>query len=133
MPPLLFKIVHRNKSQPYRLNKREVVMPVAIALIVGVVVLATAVIGFVWAIIILLPFYGYVAIAVILVWRSNRRHAERNAQLAALIERETDRQRQFNEQEMRAWRAPLEVQDRNASKRERVLRRFDSTREPPEK
>ena len=59
-------------------------MPVAIALIVGVVVLATALIGLLWAMIFLLPFYAYVALAFYLVWRSNRKHA----QLSASVERE---------------------------------------------
>jgi hypothetical protein len=75
----------------------ENLMPVAIALIVGVVVLATALIGLVWAMIFLLPFYASVALAFYLVWRSNRKHA----QLSASVEREADRQRLFNEQEMR--------------------------------
>jgi hypothetical protein len=33
-------------------------MPVAIALIIGVVVLATSLIGLIWALIFLLPFYA---------------------------------------------------------------------------
>ena len=89
-------------------------MPVAIALVVGVVVLAIALIGLVWAMIFLLPFYAYVAAAVYLVWRSNRKHAD----LAASVAREAERQRLFNEQEMRAWRS-VEMDSRAASRREK--------------
>ena len=104
-------------------------MPVAIALIVGVVVLATALIGLLWAMIFLLPFYAYVALAWYLVWRSNRKHA----QLSASVEREAERQRLFNEQEMRAWRSSFEEESRAASRREKVLRRFNSARDPKKK
>ena len=104
-------------------------MPVAIALIVGVVVLATALIGLVWAMIFLLPFYAYVALAFYLVWRSNRKHA----QLSASVEQEAERQRLFNEQEMRAWRSSFEEESRAASRREKVLRRFNSARGPKKK
>ncbi len=108
-------------------------MPVVIALIVGVVVLTIALIGLVWAVVVLVPFYAYVALAVCLVWRSNRREAHRQADTSASIKREADRQRLFNEQEMRAWRSSFEKQSRTASKREKVLRRFDSTRDTTEK
>ncbi|MBN8991638.1 MAG: hypothetical protein J0H42_25655 [Rhizobiales bacterium] len=105
-------------------------MPVAIALIIGVVVLAVALVGLVWAVIVLLPFYAYVAIVVYLIWRSNRKHAD----LAASVKREADLQRHFNEQEMRAWRRSLEEdKSRTASRRERILRRFDEARDPPKK
>ena len=46
-------------------------MPVAVALFVGVVVLATVLNGLFWAMVILLPFYVYLAAAVFLIWRSN--------------------------------------------------------------
>ncbi len=79
-------------------------MPVAIALIIGVVVLATALIGLLWAMAVLLPFYAYIAAAAFLVVRSERRHAD----LSASVEREVAAQRRFNEQEMRAWNTSLE-------------------------
>jgi uncharacterized membrane protein YbaN (DUF454 family) len=64
-------------------------MPVAIALIVGVVVLAIALIGIVWPMVVLLPFYLYIAVAIYLVWRSNRKHAD----LSASVQREAEMQR----------------------------------------
>ena len=99
-------------------------MPVAVALFVGVVVLATVLIGLFWAMVILLPFYVYVAAAVFLIWRSNRRHAD----LSASVERSATRQRLLNEQEMRAWRNSLEDENR-AGREKQVRRRFD---DPPE-
>ena len=101
-------------------------MPIAIGLVVCAALLALALIGMVWAMIVLLPFYGYVAIAAYLMWRSNRRHAE----LSASLQREANRQRLYNEQEMRAWRRSIETADRSASRREKALRRFDSKRDP---
>ncbi|MBR1154607.1 hypothetical protein [Bradyrhizobium sp. JYMT SZCCT0428] len=101
-------------------------MPVAIALIAGVLVLAIALIGLVWAIIFLLPFYAYVALAVYLVRRSNRAQAD----LSASVEREAARQRRFNEQEMRAWNSSIEHDSRAASGRKKVVRRFDNERDP---
>ena len=99
-------------------------MPVAVAmlLILAVVVFAIALIGLVWVIVFLLPFYAYVGIAVFLVWRSNRRKAE----LEASIVREAERQRLFNEQEMRAWRSSLEDDRQKPPAPENVLRRFDT-------
>ncbi len=43
-------------------------MPVAVALIIGVVVLATALIGLLWAMAVLLPFYAYIAAAPRFSW-----------------------------------------------------------------
>jgi hypothetical protein len=102
-------------------------MPVAVAIVIilGVVVFAVALIGLVWAIFVLLPFYAYVGIAVYLVWRSNRRKAE----LEASIVREVERQRLFNEHEMRAWRSSLEDDRKKPLASEEVLRRFDSPRD----
>jgi membrane protein implicated in regulation of membrane protease activity len=104
-------------------------MPVAMALIFGVMVLAIWLIGVLWAIALLILFSAYIGLAVYLVWRSKRKHAE----LAESLQREAERERQFNEQEMRAWRDSLERDRRNASRRERALRSFDSTRDPPQK
>jgi hypothetical protein len=102
-------------------------MPVAMALISGVVVLAFCLIGLLWAVALLLPFYVYIGAAVYLIWRSKRKEAE----LAESVERDTQRQRLFNEQEMRAWRDSLEKDRRNVSRREKALRSFDRTRDPP--
>jgi hypothetical protein len=105
-------------------------MPVAIALIIGVIVLAVALVGLVWAVIVLLPFYAYIAIVVYVIWRSNRKHAD----LSASVEREADLQRHFDEQEMRAWHRSLEEdKSRTASRQEKILRRFDNTHDPGEK
>jgi hypothetical protein len=102
-------------------------MPVAIVLIVAVAVIAIVLIGVVWAILVLLPFYALVGVAVVLIWRAQRRDAE----AAKSVAREAERQRLFNEQEHRAWQASLQKQQLNAAKRERMLRQFDSTRDPP--
>jgi ABC-type transport system involved in cytochrome bd biosynthesis fused ATPase/permease subunit len=104
-------------------------MPVAIALIFCVVMLAVCLIGIIWALALLLPFYAYIGVAAYLIWRSKQKEAE----LAESVARETERQRLLNEQEMRVWRASLENEQRSASRRERVLRRFDRTRDPPQK
>ncbi len=102
-------------------------MPVPIALIIGVVVIATALIGLVWMLVFLLPFYACVAAIVYFVARNNRREAD----LLASVKRATDLQREFNEQEMRAWQRSLEEDRRSDRKREDALRRFDNSRGPP--
>ena|ERR1700760_4118987 len=102
-------------------------MPVALALIVGVAVIAIVLIGVVWSLLMLIPFYALVGVAVLLIWRARRRDAE----AAEAVAREAERQRLFNEQEHRAWQASLQMQQRNAAKRERMLRQFDSSRDPP--
>lgn len=104
-------------------------VPVAIIIIVGIVLIAVALIGLVWSVLVLVPFYTFIGVALFLVWRSRRKQAE----IAATVEREAERQRLFNEQEMRAWQASLQKQQRIAAKREKMLRRFDSARDPPEK
>ncbi len=104
-------------------------MPVAIALIIGVVVLAIFLVGILWALALLIPFYVYIGLALYLVWRGKRKEAE----LAESVDREIERQRLFNEQELRAWRDSLEKERRSASRRERALRNFDRTRDPPQK
>lgn len=75
----------------------------------------------------MLPFYAYVAAAVYLVWRINRREAD----LLASLKRDIDKQKQFNEQEMRAWQKSLEKDRRSDLKRVEALRRFDNSRGPP--
>jgi hypothetical protein len=102
-------------------------MPVAIALTFGVVLLAVCLIGIFWTLVFLVPFYAYVGAAVYLIWRSRREESA----LAESFEREAERQRQFNDQEMRAWRSSLESNQRNNSKREKALRNFDKSRDPP--
>jgi hypothetical protein len=106
----------------------EVMMPVAIALIVGVVVLAIVLIGIIWSFLLLLPFYAFVGLAVLLLWRSRQKESAAAAEVA----REAERQRLFNDQETHAWEAALKREQRNASKRKRTLRRFDDTRDPPQ-
>jgi uncharacterized protein (DUF58 family) len=102
-------------------------MPVAIALILGVVLIAVCLLGFLWTLIFLVPFYAWIAAAAYLMWRSKR--AENT--LAASVEREAEQQRHFNEQEMRAWRASIEIERRNDTRRNKVLRSLDRSREPP--
>ncbi len=74
-------------------------MPVAIIIIVGVVLIAVALIGLIWSVLVLVPFYAFVAAAVFLMLRSRRKQAE----IAASVQREAARQRLFNEREQRAW------------------------------
>jgi type IV secretory pathway VirB3-like protein len=81
----------------------EGTVPLAIALIVGVVVLAAVLLGILWALIFLIPFYVYVGAAVYLVWRARRRESD----LQASVRREAEQQRVLNEQEMRAWQGAL--------------------------
>jgi uncharacterized protein (DUF58 family) len=104
-------------------------MPVAIALIFVVVVLAVLLIGILWAIAFLLPFYAFIAVAAFLVWRGKQSDAE----AAALVERDAERQRLFNEQETNAWRSSLEKDRRNTSEREKTLRSFDRNCDPSKK
>ncbi len=54
-------------------------MPVALALIVGIVMLAAILLGLLWAVAILLPFYAIVAAALYWIWRSNRKFADLSA------------------------------------------------------
>jgi uncharacterized iron-regulated membrane protein len=105
-------------------------VPVAIIIIiVGVVLIAVALIGLIWSVLVIVPFYAFVGGAAFLIWRNRRKQAE----IAASVQREAERQRLFNEQEQRAWLASLEKQQRSAAKRERMLRQFDSTRTPPKR
>jgi hypothetical protein len=104
-------------------------MPFAIALILGVVVLAIFLVGVLWALALLIPFYVYIGLAAYLVWRGKQKEAE----LAESVERDVERQRLLNEQELRAWRSSLEKERRSASRRERALRNLDRTRDPPHK
>jgi hypothetical protein len=108
---------------------QEVLVPVAIALIFCVLILAVCLIGILWTLVLLLPFYAYFGMAVYWVWRVKRKEAE----LAQSVEREAERQKAFNAQEMRAWGAALEKERRSDARREKVLRSFDKTRDPPKK
>ena len=91
---------------------------VAMVIIFGVVVFAIVLIGLLWAIVLLVPFYAHVGIAVYLIWRSNRRKAE----LEALVVRDVERQRLFNEQEMRAWNSSLDDDRQEPPRPEEVSR-----------
>jgi hypothetical protein len=103
-------------------------MPVALALVFGVAVLAVLLIGILWSLAFLLV-YAYIGAAIYLIWRSKRKEAE----LVESMVREAERQRLFNEQEMRAWRDTLGKEQPNASRRENSLRSFDRTRDPSQK
>jgi type IV secretory pathway VirB3-like protein len=104
-------------------------MPVAIALILGVVIIALCLIGFLWTLIFLVPFYAWIAVAAYLMWRSKRSEDA----LTASVEQEAERQRLLNDQEFRAWQASLEIERRNDSRRNRVLRSYDRSRDLPKK
>jgi hypothetical protein len=105
-------------------NSVEGSMPVAIALIFGVAVLAVCLIGILWTLALLLPFYAYIGAAVYLIWRGKQKEAE----LAKSFERETLKERLFNEQELRAWQDSLEKDRKNLSPREKALCSFGRTR-----
>ena len=102
-------------------------MPIVIALILGVALLVVVLVNLIWALILLVPIYAYIAVAIYLVMRNRRRQAETDA----FIAREAERQRVLNDQEFQAWKAAAEGAKRNASKRDRALRRFDNERDPP--
>ena len=102
-------------------------MPIVIALILGVALLVVVLVNLIWALILLVPIYAYIAVAIYLVMRNRRRQAETDA----FIAREAERQRVLNDQEFQAWKAAAEGARRNASKRDRALRRFDNERDPP--
>jgi uncharacterized protein (DUF58 family) len=105
----------------------EVTVPLAIALIVVMVLLAAVLFGIPWVLIFLVPLYVYIGAAAYLIWQSRRHESE----LHASVRREAEQQRLFNEQEMRAWHAALEKNQRSAAKREKALRDFDRSRDPP--
>ena len=102
-------------------------MPIVIALILGVALLVVVLINLIWALILLVPIYAYIALAIYFVVRNRRRQAAADADLA----REAERERVLNDQEFQAWKAAAEGARRNASKRDRALRRFDNERDPP--
>ena len=102
-------------------------MPIVIALIGGVVLLVVVLVNLIWALILLVPIYAYIALAIYFVVRNRRRQAAADADLA----REAERERVLNDQEFQAWKAAAEGARRNASKRDRALRRFDNERDPP--
>jgi hypothetical protein len=81
----------------------EGTVPFAIALIAGVVVLAAVLLGILWALIFLIPFYVYVGAAAYLIWRARRWESD----LQASVRREAEQQKILNEQEMRAWQGAL--------------------------
>jgi hypothetical protein len=81
----------------------EGTVPLAIALIATVVGLAAVLLGIIWALIFLIPFYVYVGAAVYLVWRAKRQESD----LQASVRREAEKQRTLNDQEMRAWQCAL--------------------------
>ena len=85
-------------------------MPFVIALIAGVVILAAVLLGILWALIFLIPFYVYAGAAAYLVWRARRRELD----LQASVWREAKQQRILNEQEMRAWQGALGTDQQNA-------------------
>jgi flagellar basal body-associated protein FliL len=84
-------------------------MPVAIALILGAVTIAVCLIGFIWMVIVLLPFYAWVAAAAYFMWRSKRAEDA----LTATARQEADLRRQLNDQEIRAWHASINAERRN--------------------
>ena len=102
-------------------------MPIVIALILGVALLVVVLVNLIWALILLVPIYAYIALAIYFVVRNRRRQAAADADLA----REAERERVLNDQEFQAWKAAAEGARRNASKRDRALRRFDNERDPP--
>jgi biopolymer transport protein ExbB/TolQ len=102
-------------------------VPFAIALIFGVLLLAAVFFSVLWVLIFLVPLYVYTGAAAYLIWRTRRRESD----LHASVRREAEQQRLFNEQEMRAWQATLGKNQRNAAKREKALRDFDRSRDPP--
>lgn len=83
-------------------------------------------IGLVWVLVLCTPFFIMAGAAVYFIVRSNRRRAD----MTAFTARETERQRLLNVQEYNAWRSAVDETRRKASRREKALRQFDSTRDP---
>lgn len=100
-------------------------MSVVIVLIIAVVILAVWLIGFLWSLMLLMPFYAFIGVAVYFLWRMKRKQTE----IAMSVEREAARQRLFNEQEMNAWRSAVEKDQRSKLKRDRILRSIDRSRD----
>src|ERR1700761_2205960 len=103
-------------------------MPVAVALFVVAVFLTICLFGILWSLLFLMPFYAIVGVAVIFLWRIKRHQKA----IARSVERDAERQRRFNEQETNAWRSAIENDDKNTSKRDRILRSIDRSRDPHE-
>jgi hypothetical protein len=102
-------------------------MPIAIALILLVILLAVVLIGVIWSLFLLTPFYAVAGIAVYFLWRGDRNRKN----MDALTEREAEKQRLYNEQEMNAWRAVVEKDHRDALKRDRLTRSIKKSRDLP--
>jgi hypothetical protein len=94
--------------------------PVAIAIIFGVLMLAVRLIGFLWVLALLLPFYAYIGAAIYLIRRARRI----NSRLMETLEREIERQRLLNEQEMRAWRGSPRERERERERERDETRRL---------
>lgn len=93
-------------------------MPLAIALIVGVVLLAAVLFGILWALLFLVPYYVYAGAAAYLVWRARRRGSD----LQTSVRHQADQQRLLNEQEARAWQVALGTDQADAAERLEALR-----------
>jgi hypothetical protein len=92
-------------------------MPLAIALIFCVVLFAA----------VLVPFYAYVGLAIYLVWKRARRKAD----VKAAVARDAERQRSFNDREMRAWNAVNEKGQLNVAKSEQATPILQRRRDDP--
>lgn len=96
-------------------------MPLALAFIFCVVLFAVFLVGIAWALAVLVPFYAYVGLAIYFVWKSARRQAD----VEAAVVRDAERQRSFNDREMRAWNALIEKGSAQLARRERAPGRLD--------
>lgn len=78
------------------------------------------------ALIVLVPMYAYAGLTIYLVWRNARKLSETEAGL----QQEAERQRTFNDQEMRAWDALIERDQFNGVERQRELEEVDKPEDP---
>ena len=90
-----------------------------------VALVAWLLLGLIWTLILLVPFYVYVALSIAWLVRRHRKQAQ-----TTMLAREAERQRRLNDQEFNAWQSAAEDARRTPTKRDRALRQFDQ-RNPP--
>jgi predicted membrane-bound mannosyltransferase len=89
--------------------------------------LALVLVGAVWTVVAITPVGVFATVAIFIVVRSKRRQAA----IADALSRAADRERELNRQEFAAWREFAEEERQREARRQRALRKFDSTRDPP--
>ena len=96
-------------------------MPLIVILIGLAFFVVLCLIGLAWTLFLLTPYYLVIGVVIYIVVRSKRRQAE----LAASVEIEAEWQRRLNAQELKAWHDAVDYRQKQLSKRETDLQRFD--------